>query len=62
MSVTPSLGNMIKEIGALKKVTKWEADFINRMVRWTNNGGATCPLTDEQIRCIKKIYDKYYAS
>jgi hypothetical protein len=64
MSRVVSLGNKIKQLGALvgtKDVSEWENDFISSVVGWSDNGQNTRSITEKQINVIDRLYERHFA-
>lgn len=59
-----SIRTQIAQISALlgtKAVNTWETEFIESILTKTKNGDNTTSLSEKQVECIEKIYNKNYS-
>lgn len=59
-----SLNTQVRRVSGLldtKDLSDLEQDFVSSISRQTKGGNNTSSLTDEQIECLERIYDKHFA-
>jgi hypothetical protein len=44
-----------------KDITEWEEEFLQSVIQKTGNGHDTRSLTEKQIECLERIYNKHFA-
>lgn len=62
--MSTSIGTKVKQIAGLvgtKDLTRWEADFVIDILRWTERGNNTTVLSEKQIEVVLRIYNKHFA-
>lgn len=61
---TVSLTRMVKRLAGLhntRNISDWENAFITWVLRRTRDGDDTRSLSDKQIECVERIYEKHFA-
>ena len=59
-----SLNTMVKRIAGLqgtRDVKEWEDDFITSVVEQTDEGDNTSSLSERQIACVERIFNKHFS-
>lgn len=58
-----SIGAMVQQICGLSDddLTNWESGFVDSIEEKTNGGKDTTKLSEKQVECIERIYNKHFA-
>lgn len=60
----PTINTMVKRIAGLQNtsdVNDWEDGFIASVVEQTNDGENTTSLSDRQVECVERIFNKHFS-
>lgn len=57
-----SVGAMIQQIDGLhdSDFTTWELEFFDSVLTRSKHGKETSKLTEKQVECVERIYQKHF--